>query len=318
MNFLDLLLKSKICLIIIKLDNYIINAASGGIYVLLTNIHKTVMLSVQGKIHHPSYPASTYRISHMGEPMVLPATGGITYNVKIGDPAFGWAGDHVEPGVSIRNEDGKENGSLITLACIGNTAKVITGDAKGALGYVTGMHGGVDHVMIHFKEEDLEKMAVDDKILIKAWGQGLKLLDYPDIRVMNIDPELLLNIPFTEENGKITVPVAAEVPAYLMGSGIGDPSAYNGDYDIMTSDRAEIERLGLDKLRFGDLVLLRDCDNSFGRGYLKGSVSIGVVIHSDCIKLGHGPGIATILSCKESKIEGILSEDANIVNWIKK
>jgi len=285
---------------------------------LQTNINKTVMLSVQGKIHHPAYPATNYRISHMGEPMVLPATGGITYNVKAGDSAFGWTGDHVEPGVSIRNEDKNENGSLITLACIGNTAKVITGDAKGAMGYVTGKHGGVDHVMIHFNEEDLEKMSVDDKILIKAWGQGLKLLDYPEIRVMNIDPELFLNIPIKEENGTIKMPVAAEVPAYLMGSGIGDSSAYNGDYDIMTADHEEIQRLGIDKLKFGDLVLLRDCDNSFGRGYLKGAVSIGVVIHSDCIKLGHGPGITTILSCKESKIEGVLSETANIINWIKK
>lgn len=285
---------------------------------LNTNITRTVKLSVQGKIHHPSYTASPYRISHAGEPMVLPATGGITYNVKIGDSAFGWAGDHIEPGVSIRNEEALEKNALMTMACIGNRAKVVTGDAKGALGYVTGMHSGVDHVIICFEEEDLEKMSVDDKILIKAWGQGLQLLDYPDIKVMNIDPELFLNIPITEEKGKIKIPVAAEVPAYLMGSGIGDASAHKGDYDIMTADKEEIQRLGIDKLRFGDLVLLRDCDNSFGRGYLKGSVSIGVVIHSDCIKLGHGPGIATILTCKESKIEGILSEDANIKNWISK
>lgn len=284
---------------------------------LKTNIEKTVKLSVQGKIHHPSYTASPYRISNNGEPMVLPATGGITYNVKLGDPAFGWAGDHIEPGVTIRNEETQERNALMAMSCIGNTARVVTGDAKGALGYVTGMHSGVAHVIIYFAEEALEKMSVDDKILIKAWGQGLQLLDYPDIRVMNIDPELFLSIPIIEEFGKLKVPVAAEVPAYLMGSGIGSPAAYGGDYDIMTADTEEIHKLGIDKLRFGDLVLLRDCDNSFGRGYLKGSVSVGVVVHSDCIKLGHGPGIVTIMTCKESKLEGILSSEANIISWKK-
>jgi hypothetical protein len=282
------------------------------------NKEKTVKLSVQGKIHHPSYTPSPYRINYDGEPMVVPATGGITYNVKIGDSAFGWAGDHVEPGVSIRNEDVQEKHALMTMACIGNTAKVVSGDAKGAIGYVTGLHSGVDHVIIHFEEKDMDNMSIDDKILIKSWGQGLQLLDYPEIKIMNIDPELFGNIPFVEENGIIRVPVVAEVPAYLMGSGIGEASAYKGDYDIMTADKDEIKRLGIDHLKFGDLVLLKDCDNSFGRGYLKGSVSIGVVVHSDCIKLGHGPGIVTILTCKESKIEGLLSEDANIKHWIKK
>lgn len=284
---------------------------------LRTNIERTVKLSVQGKIHHPSYPVSPYRINHMGEPVVVPATGGITYNVNIGDPAFGWAGDHVEPGVSVRNEDSLEKNALMTMACIGNTAKVVTGDAKGVKGYVTGMHSGVDHVMVYFQEKDLERLAIDDKILIKSWGQGLSLLDYPKIKVMNIDPELFLNIPILEENGKLKIPVVGEAPAYLMGSGIGDPSAHNGDYDIMTSDMEEIKRLGLDKLRFGDLVLLRDCDNSYGRGYLKGAVSIGVVVHSDCIKLGHGPGIVVIMTCKESLIEGTLYENANIKSWMK-
>jgi len=112
--------------------------------------------------------------------------------------------------------------------------------------------------------------------------------------------------------------VVAEVPPYLMGSGIGSPSAYSGDYDIMTADTEEIKRLGLDKLRFGDLVLLQDCDNSYGRGYLKGSVSIGVVIHSDCIKAGHGPGITTIMTTKKPLIKGRLDENANIGKYMSK
>lgn len=283
---------------------------------LKTNKDKVVKWSVQGKVHHPT--GGTYRITHEGKPMILPATGGISYNVKIGDSAFGWAGDHVEPGVSMRNENTNENAALMTFACIGNEAKIISGDAKGAKGYVTGMHGGIDHVLVYFDEETLENLSIDDKIQIKAYGQGLRLTDYPDVHMMSIDPDLFEKLGVTEVNGKLQVPVVAKVPPYLMGSGIGSGNGYSGDYDIMTADTEEIKRLGLDKLKFGDLVLLQDCDNSYGRGYLKGAVSIGVVVHSDCVKAGHGPGITTIMVSKTPMIEGIINEEANIGNYMNK
>ena len=283
---------------------------------LKTNKDKVVKWSVQGKVHHPL--GGNYRITHEGIPMVLPATGGISYNVKIGDCAFGWAGDHVEPGVSIRNENTTENAALTTFACIGNEAKVVSGDAKGAKGYVTGMHGGIEHVMIHFEEEDLENLAIDDKIMIKAYGQGLKLEEHNNVHIMSIDPDLFEKLGVTEKYGKIQVPVVAEVPSYLMGSGIGSPNAYSGDYDIMTADMDEIKKLGLDKLRFGDIVLLQDCDNNYGTGFFRGAVSIGVIIHSDCVKSGHGPGVTVIMSSKESNIEGIIDSNANIANYMKK
>ena len=283
---------------------------------LKTNKDKVVKWSVQGKVHHPT--GGTYRITHEGKPMILPATGGISYNVKIGDSAFGWAGDHVEPGVSMRNENTNENAALMTFACIGNEAKIISGDAKGAKGYVTGMHGGIDHVLVYFDEETLENLSIDDKIQIKAYGQGLQLTDYPDVHMMSIDPDLFEKLGVTEVNGKLQVPVVAKVPPYLMGSGIGSGNGYSGDYDIMTADTEEIKRLGLDRLKFGDLVLLQDCDNSYGRGYLKGAVSIGVVVHSDCVKAGHGPGITTIMVSKTPMIEGIINEEANIGNYMNK
>lgn len=281
-----------------------------------TNIEKLVMQSVQGKIHHPTMSSPPYRITHEGFPLILPATGGITYNIKVGDTAFGWAGDHVEPGVSIRNENTSENGALNTLSCIGNEAKVISGEAKGARGFVTGTHGGIEHVITYFHHEYLEKMAVDDVILVKAWGQGLSIEGFPEVKVLNVDPNMFLKMGIVEKDGKLEVPVTAKVPPYLMGSGIGSSSSYSGDYDIMTADTDEIERLGLNKLRFGDIVLLEDCDNSYGRGYLKDAVSIGVVIHSDCVKMGHGPGVTTIMTCKKSLIIGKLSENANIVNLL--
>lgn len=283
---------------------------------LKTNRDYVVKWSVQGKVHHPI--GGGYRITHEGVPMVLPATGGISYNVHIGDSAFGWAGDHVEPGVSIRNEDKNENASLTTFACVGNKAKIVSGDAKGKTGYVTGTHGGIEHTMICFEQCILEDLCIDDKIMIQAYGQGLELLDYPEIKVMNIDPDLFEQLEIAEYDGKIHVPVVAVIPPYLMGSGIGAASSYTGDYDIMTADVDEIKRLHLNELKFGDFVLLQDCDNTYGRGYLGGAVSIGVVVHSDCVKMGHGPGITTIMTCKKPLIEPIIDSCANIGHYMNK
>ncbi|WP_243120301.1 DUF4438 family protein [Caloramator sp. E03] len=43
---------------------------------------------------------------------------------------------------------------------------------------------------------------------------------------------------------------------------------------------------------------------------------MGVVIHSDCVKMWHGPGITTIMTCKSSLIEGYIDENTNILNYI--
>jgi hypothetical protein len=97
-----------------------------------------------------------------------------------------------------------------------------------------------------------------------------------------------------------------------MGSGIGASVAFKGDYDIMTHDPEAVQSFGLDRLKFGDFVLLRDCDNTYGRGYLKGAVTIGVIVHSDCILAGHGPGVVTVLSSKQPNIIPRIDAKANI------
>ncbi len=282
-----------------------------------TNKDRLVIQSVQGRIHSPTVGNSPYRIDREGLAHILPATGGICYNVKIGDSCMKWVGDHIEPGVSIKSEDSSENKALMLLSCIGNKARIVTGEAKGAEGFVTGMHGGIDHTLVYFKEEDLEKMSIGDTILVKAHGQGLAVDGHEDVKCMNIDPNLFEKLGIKEnEEGILEVPIVTEIPAYLMGSGVGSATAFSGDYDIMTGDNEANKKFGIDKLRFGDLVLLRDCDNTNGRQYLKGSVSIGVIIHSDCIKSGHGPGVTAIMSSKTSNIKGVVDEKANIANYL--
>ena len=278
-----------------------------------TNRDKLVKMSVQGSAHHPS--GAEVRMDSNGHAFVLPAIGGITYNVKVGDPCFGLAGDHIEPGVSMQNRDSHLNDAFMVFSCLGNKARVLNGDAKGAVGYVTGKHAGVEHVMAYFPEEDLYKMAIGDDILVEAYGQGLRLLDHPDVMVQSLDPDILDVMGIEEKNGKLVVPVTAVIPSHLMGAGLGHLNCYTGDYDLMTLDRAEIAELGLDKLRFGDFVLLQDCDNVYGRCYLRGATTIGVVIHSDCIVSGHGPGITSVLASKGPALEAKLDPTANIVKY---
>lgn len=276
-----------------------------------TNKEQVVKISLQGEVRHPVF--SGYKISSDGVPEIFPGTCGITYNFKVGQQCMELAGDHVEPGVSIHNPKGvRESDALMYLSCIGNEAKIISGDAKGKKGWVTGKHGGIENVIIDFSDDIMEELSVGDKIQIKGYGQGFKLLDYPEVTVMNIDPDLFEKLGIKEINGELHCPVVAKIPAYLMGSGIGTASGATGDYDIMTGDKEKNKELGINNLRFGDLVLLEDCDNTYGRGYLKGSSTLGIVVHSNCIKSGHGPGVVTILSCKKPIIKGEIAKDANV------
>ncbi|AZR74806.1 DUF4438 domain-containing protein [Anoxybacter fermentans] len=273
------------------------------------------MLSVKGKVSHP-VKGNGYTVTHEGEPVLLPGVGGITYNVKVGDNCMKWVGDHVEPGVSIKLDEEKDNNALNILACIGNKAIVRTGDAKGAEGFVTGKHGGIEHVLIYFDDETLEKLNIGDEILIKSIGQGLAIEEMPEVKVMNLDPELLEKMNLKFDGELLEVPVVAEIPAELMGSGLGAYTAARGDYDLTTADPEVLCQYGLENLRFGDLVALLDTDNSYGRCFKKGAVSIGVVVHSNCVIAGHGPGITTIFTSAKGKIRPVRFEKANIAYYM--
>lgn len=280
-----------------------------------TNKEQLVKFCLQAPIHAPTM-LRTYQGTGEGRHVLLPSVGGIVYNFQIGDLCMDLRGDHVEPGVSLRLAETMENDALMLFACVGNTAEVITGDAKGAQGYVTGMHGGIDHTICYFKRDELEKMAIGDTIRIRAFGQGLKLPDYPGVHCMNLDPELLQKMGIVEKDGQLHIPVKAVIPAHLMGSGIGASSAYTGDYDIMTGDIKTLEELGLMGLCFGDIVFLQDCDTRFGRQYLKGSVTVGVIVHSNCVQAGHGPGVTTLLTARDQLLFPVLDKEANLARYL--
>jgi hypothetical protein len=287
------------------------------------NTEKLVQLSVTGEIDHPTLRKTGYVISADGQAQVYPSVGGITYNVRIGDPATGWMADHVEPGVSIINSskafgEYSANSALNILACIGNVAEVLNGETKGEKGFVTGKHGGIDHVLVDFDAPILHKLIVGDKILIKSFGVGLKLLDhYPDILVMNIDPGLLAKLN-TRNKKVLEIGVTHLIPAKLMGSGIGSSSAHSGDCDIQIFDDQAIEEYRLNDLKLGDLVAVMDWDASHGWIYRQGAVSIGIIAHSNSVISGHGPGVNTILTSAKGKIKPFIDTKANLKEYLGK
>lgn len=287
---------------------------------LKTNEKQIVEIYVQCQPGQPVANGS-WSIDHQGAAFNLPHIGGITLNMQVGDSAFGWVGDHLEPGVSCTANASEPrkypNPGLQFHACAGNTAKVISGSAKGAKGVVIGHHGGSEHVIIDFPRKTKEKLTYDDKILINSIGQGLKLLDFPEIDLMNLDPRLLEKLKIKIKNGKLQVPVTTLVPAECMGSGLGSTSSHRGDYDIMTSDPASVKKYKLDQIRFGDFVAILDHHNTFGPTFKKGAISIGIIVHSDCLNSGHGPGVTTLMSCARSLIEPILDSKANIADILK-
>jgi len=288
-----------------------------------TNRDKIVKISVIGEVVSPVVGDGVYKITADGEPVVLPGVGGITYNLRVGDVAAGWMADHVEPGVSIENRvsdrrfPNGQSRALNVLSCIGNEAKVVEGDAKGDKGVVVGKHGGIEHVMVDFQPETMEKLVIEDKVMIKAYGVGLRLLDLPEVKLFNVSPEFLEAVDPAIKDGKLEVPVTHTIPAAIMGSGLGRSHVASGDYDITMFCEATCEEYGLGDLRFGDLVAIEDADHSYGRIYRRGALSVGIVTHSDCVVAGHGPGVTTLFTSKTGAIKPLLNPGANIAKFMK-
>jgi hypothetical protein len=288
-----------------------------------TNKDKVVKISVIGEVVSPVMGTGIYKIGANGDLHILPGTGGITYNIRVGDSAIGWMGDHVEPGVSVENRvpDSRfpqgQSRALNVLSCIGNEALVVEGDAKGEKGVVVGKHGGIEHVMVDFQPEVMEKLIIEDNIMIKAYGQGLQLLDIPEVKVYNVSPELLEALDPKIKGGKLQIPVTHKVPAAIMGSGLGRSHVASGDSDITMFCEETCEEHGLNDLCLGDLVAIMDSDQSYGRIYRRGSVSVGIVTHSNSYIAGHGPGVTTLFTSTKGLIEPVIDGDANIAKIMK-
>ena len=282
------------------------------------NLRDLVMVAVLGQIAHP-VARVPYRIGYDGVPRVLPATGGIVLNHRIGDRCVGLAGDHIEPGVALHNNNREvvgprdgPNTALITYACVGNLARVVSGPCAGQRGLVTGKHGGVNHVLVDFSPEVLRRLHIGDRMQIYSCGLGLTFPDHPDVAVLNASPDLLTRWRLTERGGVLRAPVTHLVPAAIMGSGLGKNTAWRGDYDIQLADAGIRRRYRLGSLRFGDMVAIVQADNRFGPTYRQGWVTIGVIVHGDSTASGHGPGVTPLLSGSTQHLRPMHAPQANL------
>lgn len=284
------------------------------------NLADLVTITVAGEIAHPVGRRNPYRMGHDGVPRVVPGTGGIVVDQRVGDRCIGLAADHVEPGVSVRNPKaggGSKDGpnlALNTYACVGNRAVVISGPCEGKSGLVFGKHGGVDHVLVDFPTPVLKRLRNGDEIQIYAVGQGLRFRDHPKVTAWNCSPQLLRRWPVRSQQGRLYAPVTHQIPTLLIGSGLGRSHPVRGDYDIQLVDRRLTKRFRLDRLRFGDFVAITGSDTRYGRSHHPGFMTIGIIVHSDSTVSGHGPGVVTLLTGPAEAVVPVHDSTANFAH----
>jgi hypothetical protein len=280
-----------------------------------TNTDRLVTQILAGEVWPPLADRHGYRVDADGRPFILPGMGGVTLGVHAGDPATGYASDHLEPGLSVRHAQAGPNMALQFLSCVGNLVTIRSGPAAGSTGRVLGQHA---YVLVDMPGESMREVSTGDQVLVSARGQGLTFLDHPEIVVKNLDPGLADLLPMqTLPDGRLRIGVAARIPATAVGAGAGMISEFaNTDLMGAYAGQGEDLSLGLESLRIGDLVVLEDQDHRFGRGFREGYQTVGVISTGHCMLFGHGPGPSTILSGPASAFDVVEDRDANLSNYL--
>jgi hypothetical protein len=280
-----------------------------------TNAAALVRQVLAGEVWPPLGDRNVYRTGPDGQAFALPGMGGMTLGVHCGDPATGYASDHLEPGASVRHRDPGANMALQFLSCVGNEVRVESGPAAGAVGHVIGQHA---YVLVDFTGPVAEQVTTGDAVTVTAVGQGLALPRHPAIVVKNCAPGLLAAMPGgTRPDGRLEVHVAARIPAEAVGAGTGMVSEY-ANTDLMGAYAglgAELS-LGLEGLRIGDLVAVAGADHRYGRGYRPGFLTIGVISTGQCMLFGHGPGPSSLMSGPEEAFTLVDDPDANLARLL--
>lgn len=238
---------------------------------------------------------------------VLPGQGGVVLGIRLGDRALAGKGDHIEPGISLGHPEPMVNRAIQILSCVGNPVEVVDGPARGARGMVYGKHGTV---LAALPQEALMSVAPGERVVIEACGAGLAIESRPEVSCLSLSPELLARwLVASDEDGRLVVPVVAELPAEAAAAGIGMPSQrFNMDLHNDQPPMAELCR----GLGFGDLVAVHDQDHRFGRRFRRGWVAIGVISHGTTIAGGHGLGFMTLLTGPADRFWVAQASQANV------
>jgi len=295
-----------------------------------TNKEKLIFQQIVGRIAPPTLrsggPSATiYVTTWNGKPSLGIGTGGIKYNVKMGDSCFGWPeAEYLTPGVSIEGIEERDSrgieqsgaaAGLEGLSCIGNEVTMQDGEGKSAKGIVIGKGGSRSNIIAHFSDEDLEKLTIGDRIRVRAIGTGLKIKGF-DGNLYSMSPTFLESLNIELKDDKLVIPVTREVPAYAMCMGVGGSAAMSGHWCIQSNPPELVEQLNIQNLRIGDLVACRDVLMAYGKGYYRGAVTVGVVAFGASEQAGHGPGVFAIASSKKGKILPHIDPEANLTKYL--
>jgi hypothetical protein len=250
-----------------------------------------------------------YEVSADGSPFVPVGAGGVCYTVKVGMPALGWAADQAEPAASIAHPSPPANEALSVFACVGNAAHVRAGAAEGAEGVVVGKHEAFHaykHVLVHFADAVLEQLLPGDAIRVAACGRGMTVESFPEVACHSLGPELWQAWSPDAVDGRLRVRVTHVLPPEVVGMGSGRVSA-------VTSVALQPEPAGgLDDLRIGDLVAIREWDAAYYTGYHEDRLTIAVVTTGDSPSLGNGPATTVLLSGPSAQLEPVVDAGANL------
>ena len=82
-------------------------------------------------------------------------------------------------------------------------------------------------------------------------------------------------------------------------------------------DDSTVKQFGLEDLWLGDLVAILDVDYSFGRIYRQGAVSVGVIVHTNCVTAEHGTGVTSLMTSANGKIIPVINQKANLASLLK-
>lgn len=272
---------------------------------IATNVQRLVRTRLAGVVAPPSVNRV---VTPTGQAAALPGQGGVVLGINLGDPACGWAGDHVEPGLSITHPDPLANAALRRFACVGNAVTVLDGSAAGARGTVFGKHGAV---LAMLAANDLARVAPGDRVAIEALGVGLAVADEPNTVFHSCSPTLMARwITGRGADGRLPVPVAAVLPPVAAAAGLGMPAAMF-NIDLNTGD-PDIRASAGGHLRFGDIVALLGQDHRYGRRPDGDWLAVGVIAHGESVAGGHGFGMMTLLTAPASRVNLVVSREATL------
>jgi hypothetical protein len=284
-----------------------------------TNEKLLVNVSVMGAVCQPNFqglPAEPYRLDSDGNPFLLPSWGSIVHNVSVGDSAFGWEADCIHPSVSIKYSNEAGNRGLNILSCVGNEAVIMNGNVKNSIGFVSGKSGRFsEQVIVHFPKKIREKISINDKILIKSIGVGLKIKNFESVFCKSLAPKILNQMRIKILNKKMIIPVTHIIPEHLVGAGSGLTSE-SGSLHIQTTDEKEMQKFKLNNIRLGDFVFIENYDSSYQHGFLRNAWAVGIIGQTNGPRAGYGPGITVLMSSKTNNAKPNITTKANIINYL--